>query len=63
MDQRIDQQFDDRRLRHFQKAQRIEVLVALNVMQIALDEGEAALVLLQQRAVDVLAVQIVVAGQ
>ncbi|MCV4265286.1 hypothetical protein [Pseudomonas capsici] len=56
VDQGIDQQFFKYLLRHFKLAEGIEALLALHVVQVALDEGKAAPVLLQQVAVDVFAV-------
>ncbi|WP_412548709.1 hypothetical protein [Pseudomonas sp. MWU13-2100] len=56
VDQGIDQQFFEHLLRHLQLAEGIEVLLALHMAQVALDEGQAAPVLLQQVAVYVFAV-------
>ncbi|MNZ93353.1 hypothetical protein D3C78_1124150 [compost metagenome] len=63
MDQRIDQQLLQRRFGNLQLAQGVEATAALHVVQVAADKGEAALELLQQRAANILAVQITAIGQ
>ena len=44
--QRIDQQLHKRFLRYLKLAQAVKTLVTLHMVQVALDEGQAALVLL-----------------
>ena len=63
VDQRIDQQLLQRHFGNLQLAQRVEAPATLHVVQVATDKGEAALELLQQRAADVLAVQVTAVSQ
>ncbi len=58
MDQRIHQQLFQHLFGDFQLPQRVEASPGLHMAQIAADEGKAALVLLQQRPVDVFAIQV-----
>ena len=63
VNQGIDQQLFQRHRRNFQLAQRIKATAFLDVVQVALDKGKAALVLLGQSAVDVFAVLVVLVTQ
>ena len=58
MHQRIDQQLLQNNLWNLQHPGRIEALVALDTVQVALHEGKSFGVLRDERAADVLAVQI-----
>ncbi len=61
--QGVDQQFDKGFFRHFQYTQAVDALIALHMVQIALDESHATLVLLFQAAFDVFAVEVAAVGK